>query len=224
MRLRSFLSIIILGLSAALFAVLAAFIPVIRNFCIALTLIYGVGVVALAARFYWARWFARGLGWWGVMSGCLLMYVSGGVTRELLSFTIAHGIVLALLNSKSVIQAYDGQEAWRKELDEKMQRRMANLFTNLGTALPYIAFYALIPRGSGAAEIVGLGLLGAALFGLARGKSWGLLGVGVTAMFLAALGVHTASCSGVLLGLFVAAGFLPFVPTIVRFLRGAPAR
>jgi hypothetical protein len=186
-----------------------------------LAAIYAVGVVGLLGRFFWARWFARGVGMWGAFAGAFLM-LSTGVGLVLVAFTASHGAVALLLMGEGVAARYDARADWRERwnLDERNAARIADLVTNMGSLLPWVAFYAFFPRMGGAATIVAMALATAGLGGILRMRTWGVLAVAAAAVTLAGAAILSATGWG---ALFVA-GLLgvalsPFARPVVRFMR-----
>ena len=207
-----------------LFAVLAVLIALVpdtgwNGFFGSLAAIYGVAFVGLVAGWFWARWFARGVGMWGTFAGAMLMLMTG-LDEVLAIFALTHLAVVLLLSGNAITLRYDGRTDWRERMniDDRGYQRLGDLFTNLGGSLPYVAFYAFSPRQSVLAILAGLLALagGAALL---RVRSWGLLALGGASVML---GVEAATSTHPLAGA-LAAGLLawvilPFVPLIGRWL------
>jgi hypothetical protein len=190
----------------------------VQAFFASLAVLYGVAFFGVIARQFWARWFARGLGWWGALSGAMFMIVTG-VGTVLVAFALSHAAVLWLLHGDAVATRYDGQERWREHLDDAAQRRIAGLFSNLGTALPYVAFYVFFPRQAGVAALAALALAGAGLVGLSRMRTWGLIAVMGAAVALGVSSFGREGVGGLALAALLAVGVVGFVPAMVRFLR-----
>ena len=169
--------------------VLLACIPDLglQGFGLALGALYGVGVGALVTGAFWARWFAKGLGWWGALAGGTLSVLTG-VSAPLAVFAGSHLLVVILLG-EDVAARYDGKTEWREGLDEKAQARIASLFSNLGSTLPYVFFYLFYLRAS-AEMTVTAGILSLlTLVGLARRKSVGILAAATVAGLAITLGM-----------------------------------
>jgi len=117
---------------------------------LALAACYLVAFLAVAADWFWGRWFASGLGWSGVMIGIASM-VQIGWSPPLAIFGGLHGLVVLSLLGKRMAAHYDMQEAWRQRygMDEFGVARLRKTVTRAAAALPSLIVYVLVPRGQG---------------------------------------------------------------------------
>jgi len=196
----------------------------VQAFFGSLAALYGAAVFGLVAGYFWARWFARGLGWWGAGAGVMLMLGTGPGTF-LIVFTLTHVAVILLLRGPAVAAYYDAREDWRHRfsLDDDAVEKIGGTVTNLGTLLPYAAFYAFFPRG-GALAVAGLLLAAAGTVGILRMRSWGLLAVAAGGVTLLLSGPFAAgaSCGGsgaIVVGSLLTLSVMRFAPHVVRWFR-----
>jgi hypothetical protein len=114
---------------------------------LALAACYVVAFLAVAADWFWGRWFASGLGWSGIMIAVASM-VQIGWAPALAIFGGLHGLVVLALLGKKMVAHYDMQEAWRKRygMDEFGVARLRKTVTRAAAALPSLIVYVLAPR------------------------------------------------------------------------------
>lgn len=191
---------------------------------VALGACYLVAFLAVAAEWFWGRWFASGLGWSGLMVAGVSMVMLGWIW-PLAIYGGLHGLVVLLLLGKRMSALYDMQEGWRKRfgMDEYGVARLRKTVTRTAASLPSVILWALGPKepGQGMGHLlltVGLGVL--AVGGLAavlRMRTWGLVAIGSAAVGLM---VH----SGLHARLAEFSGALPFLTemTTARALAGLP--
>lgn len=198
---------------------------------------YGLGAFALAAGWFWARWYANGLAWSGVMMGTLAV-VMGGWSVATGVYLGTHGVVVLCLKGRKMAEVYDNQAAWRERyrLDEQGALRVRRAVTRAAAALPSLILWALAPRTeSGALAVLVVGALG--LIGLIRMRSLGVLLCGASGVGAAILAAGASSRApvvtiagssvavpspvwlAVIATLALLAVFVPFAVPIARFLR-----
>lgn len=209
--------------------------------CLALAACYGVAFMGVVAEWFWARWFATGLAWSGLMiAGASLVMM--GWSPVLAVFGGVHGLVVLTLMGKKMAARYDLQEAWRQRyrMDEFGVARLQKTVTRAAASLPSMIFWALGPREDGMTMVAGVAavlLAVAGLRGLVRLRTWGVMALAAAAAVVAATGNVTAfaftSTDGnfgafpnlmqlvgsTLALVFLAAAVLPFSGAIARFLR-----
>lgn len=207
-----------------------------------LMICYLTAFLALAAQWFWSRWFASGLGWSGFMLG-LMSLVMIGWHPSLAIYTVLHGIIVAGLLGQKMASRYEMQASWRERyaMDEYGVARLGKAVTRGAASLPTLIMWALAPReGDQMLLLGGLALLLAlgGLSGLIRLRSWGLLalsGAGASLLAVATFGSQlTLSVTDVDLptaGLWALQGspavgvawvslaLLPFVLPVLRYLR-----
>lgn len=236
---RRALSLFALGFATTLFIIVALAMGGAWARCFfALAAVYGVGFFAVAAEYFWARWYAMGVGASGVTMAVLGL-VTGGWNWGLVVWGAVHLAIYLPLLGESMAGRYENQEAWRARynMDEYGVARLKRAVKGAATALPTLVFYALAPRQDSVAAVGLLALAAIGLVGLVRMRFWGvaLLGVAtVWAAVSAATALPSASIDlaggslalpgiGLLAALFLALSVAPFVVPTIRVLRG-PSR
>ena len=171
---------------------------------VGLSLAYLTGFFALAAGWFWARWFASGLGWSGFMVGVMALAMFGWIPA-LGIYTGLHGLVVALLLGPKMAERYELRPGWRERfaMDDFGVARLGKAVTRGASALPTLILWALAPREESLALrgvgpvgpeavvlVVALGLLVLALVGLVKLRGFGLLALaGAAAALVAAAGI-----------------------------------
>ena len=151
---------------------------------------YGVAFFALAAEWFWARWFAMGLSASGITLAILGIITTGWNAGLAIWGGIHLGIWAPLLGD-AMAQRYEGQTAWRERyrLDEYGVARIKRAVKGAATALPTLIFFSLAPREGRGLLLWALPVLAAVgLAGVVRMRFWGvvvLAGTGVAAALAA---------------------------------------
>lgn len=203
--------------------------------------VYGLAFFALVAGYFWARWYAVGVGLYGVITAAVGMWQIGA-EPILLFIGGTHLAATMFLWGEAMSQPYDGQAAWREKfhMDDSAVQRLGRSVIRAGVSLPFILLYAFMPRpesGSAASTVASLAVLVlavAGLRGLIRLRTWGVLALGAAgALVLAIAGVEAASAiasggaSGglgpwilrpVLAGGLLLSAVAPFLRPILRFM------
>ena len=153
------------------------------TFFMALALVYGVGFFALAAEWFWARWYAMGIGVSGI-SMALIGMANLGWNTALAVWGGMHLLMYLPLLGEKMADRYENKPRWRERyaLDDYGVARLKRAVSGAATALPTMVMYTLAPRQDQGLLALGiLGLVGLGLVGLLRLKVWGvtLLGLGV---------------------------------------------
>jgi hypothetical protein len=170
----------------------------------AMALIYGLGFFSLVAGYFWARWYAIGLGMSGLITAVFSMFQIG-MEPVLVFYGATHGLISLVLWGQGVAAAFDGRKEWRERfhLDDNATHRLGKSVIRLGISLPYVVLYALAPK-DGAGEML-LALAAGALaasgfYGLVKLRSWSVLALagGVAGM---AVSLSQIDCSSALVGL-----------------------
>lgn len=203
----------------------------------AMALVYGAGFFGLVAGYFWARWYAIGLGMSGLITA-VFSIVQIGMEPVLLFYGVTHGGVSLFLWGGGMSLAFDGRKEWRERfhLDESSTHKLGKSVIRLGISLPYIVLYALAPKdGAGEALFAALagGLVLTGIVAFFRMRTWGVAAlVGGAAALSASLltsafgiapfgngyavNLTAAGAAGVLL---VVAAIAPFARPITRYLR-----
>jgi hypothetical protein len=196
----------------------------------ALALCYAVAFMAVAAEWFWGRWFATGLGWSGIMVSAASLVMIGWLT-PLAIYGALHVLIVLPLAGRTMAARYDLQEPWREryKMDDLGVARLRKTVTRASAALPSFILWALGPRQpeqSLALGLVALGLTAVGLHGIVRLRTWGVVAcAGAAALGL--IGAETGRCSvlamnGAGIGAaFAAAAVLPFLGPAIRFVRAS---
>ena len=197
--------------------------PVLSKALWAIAALYGVGVIGLVLGWFWGRWYARGLGYWGIVVGVLMMWQLG-LENFLLIWAGSNAAVSILLAGESMSLAFDGRQDWRRRfhLDENGVERLGKSVTRVGMSLPWLLLYVLLPRPAEAAVLIPLALAGAGMVGLLRARVWGLLAIGAasaTTTAQLAIAPGPTPLVGVLAAALLAAAVIPFARPMFDRLR-----
>ena len=161
---------------------------------------YGISFFALGAGWFWARWFAMGLGYSGVTVAFWSVITQRAIDPVILFYGVTHGVILLFLQGKQLTTEFDAKPGWRKALglDELGAQRVRATVTRAAASLPTLILIALAPReGTEGLLAVALGIVG--IWGLLRARTAGVLALLAAAPLsvMAALGhshtVHMAS-------------------------------
>lgn len=232
---RRAISLLMLGFYSSVFFLVALSMGGSWAKCFfALTGVYALGFFAMAAEWFWARWYAMGLGMSGITMA-ILGIVTTGWNPGLAIWGGMHLLIYAPLLGDSMADLYDNKEAWRQRfgLDEYGVERLKRAVKGAATALPTLVFYTLAPRQDQTAHVALLLLAGLGLFGLIRMRFWGVALLGIATVWTAisaatAFPGQIASFYGTQVGLpgtgllatfFLALAVSPFVLPAFRMLR-----
>lgn len=147
-RTRRAVALLPLALFTLFYGLLAlAADPAWRPALLGMTACYLVAFLAIGADWFWGRWFASGIGWWGLMAGVAGM-VNLGIHPALAIYTGLHAMIVALLHGSRVAALYDGRADWRERLglDVHGADRLGRTVRRAAGALPMLLFWALGPR------------------------------------------------------------------------------
>src|SRR5688572_26455192 len=147
----------------------------------AMAAVYAVGFFGVVAGYFWARWYAIGLGLSGVITTAVSLWQLGP-EPVFLFWGGTHGAIVLTLWGDAVAATFDGRDEWRARfhMDEHAVHRLGRAVIRIGISLPYILLYALAPRAAHGLEeallaTLTLGLAGAGTWALLRLRTWGLL-------------------------------------------------
>lgn len=219
-----------------LFYSIIAFSQVMPEFTKALAAIagvYGLAFFALVAGYFWARWYAVGVGLYGVITAIVGIWQIGA-EPVLLFVGGTHLAATLLLWGQTMSHPYDGQTAWRERfhMDDHAVQRLGRSVIRAGVSLPFVLLYALAPRPDSAsllASLAALALTGLGLRALIQLKTWGVMalaGAGALMLSLAASDVATAGLSASIMkpglaGVLLIAATIPFLAPMIRWVRTA---
>ncbi len=163
------------------------------TFFTALAVVYGLGFFALAAEWFWARWYALGIGMSGI-SMALIGMANLGWNTALAVWGGMHILIYLPLLGEKMADRYENRPDWRERyaLDDYGVARLKRAVSGAATALPTMVMFTLAPRQDQGLVALGiLAVIGLGLVGLLRLKFWGvtLLGLGMVGLgALATLG------------------------------------
>jgi hypothetical protein len=142
-----------------------------------LALCYGLAFIGLGAEWFWARWFAIGVGNFGSL--VLLVLVKTGMEPLIVFFGGSHLLIWLLLLGEGMAAKYEHSEATAERwgFHEESLILMRRAVKSAGTTLPFLILYALAPQPE-ALQILALGLGVAGLWALLRGRTLGVLALG----------------------------------------------
>jgi hypothetical protein len=196
----------------------------------ALAAVYGLAFFALVAGYFWARWYALGVGLYGIITSVVGMWVTKSPEPVFVFVGGTHALATMLLWGTTMSEKYDGQTAWREKfhMDESAVQRLGRSVIRAGVSLPFVLLYALGPKPGTAELVLSIGALALTGFGLRamiRMRTWGVLALGSAGALLVALGAadlaaHQAGALRPLLGgslLMLAA--VPFAAPVLRWFR-----
>lgn len=159
-----------------------------------LTAIYITAFMAVAAEWFWGRWFATGLGYWGMTVAVMAFVTTKSLPAPLVIFGIMHALISVCLMGDKMAGLFDAQPGWRERwnIDEQGVIRVRKSVTRAASSLPALIMFALAPREGGEMRAVFLcsgwvvvALATVGLFGLLRRRVWSLFalaGAGVLAL------------------------------------------
>ena len=198
--------------------------------------VYGLAFFSLVAGYFWARWYAVGVGLYGVITAAVGMWQLGA--EPILVFLGGtHLAATVLLWGNAMSAPYDGQTAWREKLhmDDNAVQRLGRSVIRAGVSLPFVLLYALAPKPEAAStvlSILALLLAGVGFRALVKARTWGVLAMGAAGALLVTLsatdlwmGASTSYARRPALGgALLCAAAVPFLAPMLRYVGRAPAR
>ncbi len=240
---RRAIALVCLGFHATLFFLIALSakdqMPEWFPAFVAMALVYGTAFVSVAAEWFWGRWFATGLGYSGVSMTVMALITQRALPTQLIVFGAMHGLIVVALWGERMAAIYDAKPEWRARfgISEDGVVRIRKSVTRAASSLPAMIMFALAPRQSGHAlfALALAGVTGLGLFGLVRGRSWGLAAFATsligTALALENVGISTMNVTaldysslfvlneyGLLAMGALALALMPFARPTVRYL------
>ena len=139
---------------------------------LALAICYGVAFLGVAAEWFWARWFAMGLGQFG--SFMLLVLLQVGFDESVAFFGFSHLTVWLFLAGEGMAARYEHSEATaeRWNFQEDSLALMRRAVRSAGMSLPFLILYVLGPKPE-LHQLLALGLASAGFVALVAGIMWG---------------------------------------------------
>jgi hypothetical protein len=157
--------------------------------------VYGLAFFALVAGYFWARWYAIGVGIFGFIVAVVSLWqvepeLRPLVWKQLAFFGGTHIGASLMLWGDAMSLGYDGQTAWREKfhMDDNAVQRLGRAVIRAGVSLPFVLLYAFTPRPeSMLAAIVAVCLTGLGVRALVQLKTWGVLALGAAGVLLTAI-------------------------------------
>lgn len=201
---------------------------------------YGVAFFALAADWFWARWFAIGLGYSGLTVAGWGMVTQKAIDPVMLFYGATHGAIALFLQGQKLAQQFDLKPGWREllRLDEHGVERVRASVTRAAASLPTLILVALAPREETGEMLL---LAGVGLCGLLLLRTWGVMLLGVVGALLplmllsghghvalpmghqALLGFPLVHQLGLISSAYLLAASAPFLRPIASFLKSRTA-
>lgn len=152
-----------------------------------LSIVYGLAFVGVAAEWFWARWFAIGIGNFGSLT--LLSLLQAGMEETILVFGVSHLIISLFLGGEGMAARYEHSEATseRWNFQEESLVLMRRAIKSAGMSLPLLILYTLAPAPE-ALHLTALAAGALGVFGLLRGRTWGLLAMAAAGLIALADG------------------------------------
>jgi hypothetical protein len=173
--------------------------------------VYGLAFFALVAGYFWARWYAVGVGLYGVITAAVGIWQLGA-EPVLIFIGGTHLAATAMLWGNTMSLPYDGQTAWREKLhmDDNAVQRLGRSVIRAGVSLPFVLLYALAPKPESASmvlSVLALVLTGVGFRAIVKMKTWGVLAFGVAGALLITLaGAEIAMGANTVRALYPALG------------------
>ncbi len=190
----------------------------------ALATIYVVAFVAVAAEWFWGRWFAIGIGYSGLSTAAMAVFSLRDLPPPLVIYGVSHGLIAACLLGEKMVARYEAKPEWRARfgLNEEAVLRLRKSVIRAASSLPTLVLFALSPRQSGEMAILAtvalaVGAIGVA--GLVRLRTAGVFALGGAAIVTAMASVLTCPCD--LASVDVATFSLTLSPAAFGFLSAA---
>ena len=195
-------------------------------------ILYGVAFFGLVAGWFWARWYASGIGMYGLVTGVIGIFQLGP-EPVLVFMAITHAIIPAFLAGEAIAAGFDGRSEWRTRfhLDEPAVERLGKSVTRAAMSLPFLITWALAPKQPGqglestVAELAPFVLGAAGLWALLRLRTWGifaLAGAGAATVGVAFAAPGSPSLMALAPAALLAAAVAPFARPILSQLGSAP--
>jgi hypothetical protein len=210
--------------------------PGMTTMFLALAAVYGVAFFGVVAGWFWARWYAVGIGFSGLVISAIAAFQIG-LDPLLLIIAVPHaGMVLGLVG-RGMVPAYEGRPEWRERwrMDENGVHRLGKAVMRAGASLPYLVMAGLAPKGAALPAIAGVAAVGLGALGLralVQNRAWGLFalagaaGACVVVVAAAAGPVVLSAGTGVAAGtaglaalVLLVAAVAPFGRPLLRALR-----
>ncbi|MEM7152914.1 MAG: hypothetical protein AAF799_08725 [Myxococcota bacterium] len=218
--IRRAIALLFLSFYVTYFGLTAALNPDFFACFFGLTMVYGIAFVGLSAEWFWARWFAIGVGNFGSLI-LLVLFQAETVDPIIVFVGGTHLAIWLMLLGEGMAAKYEYSEATaeRWNLQEESLILMRRAIKSAGTTLPFLILWALGPREE-APEMLALGLGVAGLIGLLRGRTWGVFALGGAGALALAAGLGAFGPPGIGVLLLTPSGSTAIAGTIAGLLAG----
>lgn len=217
----------VLAFYGLIFLLLGGSVPAeMKPMIFGLASIYGVGFFGVVAGWFWGRWYASGVGMWGIVTAGLGMW-QVGLEPVFIFLAVTNAMLPVFLAGDAMAAGYDGRPEWRARfhLDESAVHRLGKSVTRAAMSLPWLLLWALAPKQPASVALLApLALASVGVWGLFRMKTWGVLALagaaGTTAMAIGST-PSTAVPQAAIATLLLIGAVLPFARPIARHLASA---
>jgi hypothetical protein len=144
---------------------------------IGMTVIYTTAFMGVAAEWFWGRWFATGLGYWGCTMAVMAFVTTRSLPPQMIIFGVMHALISLCLAGEKMAAVFDAKPQWRErwKLDDQGVLRVRRSVTRAASSLPALVMFALAPRENAGSFAVGWDLTAIVLGALAIAALIGLL-------------------------------------------------
>lgn len=198
--------------------------PEVGPMMTAMASLYAIAFFGLVAGWFWGRWFAQGIAYYGLAVGVLGMWQIG-LEPVLIFVTASHAVIAALLAGEAMAEGFDGRVDWRARfhLDDLSVNRLGKSVVRGAMSLPILLVWALAPaQPDHATAMIPLALGAAGVWALLRMRTWGVLALGGGAVVLAGQAASSGlAAMAIPAAVLMAAAAIPFAAPIARHLRAA---
>jgi hypothetical protein len=156
----------------------------------AMTIMYTMAFFSVAAEWFWGRWFATGLGYWGMTMTVMAWVTTRSLPPAMIIFGTTHALVSLCLGGEKMAAIFDAKPAWRErwKLDEQGVIRVRKSVTRAASSLPALIMFALAPREG--QMVLGLTAFALALVGFGgvlAARTYGVVTLGAAGVATVAL-------------------------------------
>jgi hypothetical protein len=166
-----------------------------------LFVLYVTAFFAVAAEWFWGRWFATGIGYWGCTMAVMAFVSTRSFPPAMVIFGVMHALVSLCLAGEKMAATFDAKPEWRErwKLDEQGVLRVRKSVTRAASSLPALVMFALAPRegqmllsgptwDAAVLAFAAIGLLSMIGFIVTR-KTWAVLALAVVGGLVFAKGI-----------------------------------
>jgi hypothetical protein len=156
----------------------------------AMTLMYGLTFFSVAAEWFWGRWFATGIGYWGMWMTVMAWVTARTLPPAMIIFGSMHAIIAVCLAGGKMAAIFDAKPAWRErwKIDDQGVIRVRKSVTRAASSLPAVIMFVLAPReGQEALALAAFALVVFGIGGVLMRRTLGVLALGAGGVATAAL-------------------------------------